>query len=190
VQPADLSSPDDLKSLADRIAAEHERIDILIHSAALHATGSVADTSVELLESQHRTNVAAPYALTRAWLPQLQRARGQVVFLNSSAGIAAHANLSQYAATKHALKAIADSLREEVNASQVRVLSVFAGRTATPLQERLFAAEGREYQPERLLQPSDVARMVLAALALPRTAEVTEIHIRPLQKPAPREEVL
>ena len=73
-------------------------------------------------ELQYRTNVLAPYALTQALLPMLAAYRGQIVFVNSSAGLAAPENLSQYAATKHALKAIADSLRKEVNPDGIRVL--------------------------------------------------------------------
>jgi NADP-dependent 3-hydroxy acid dehydrogenase YdfG len=67
-----------------------------------------------------------------------------------------------------------------VNRDGIRVLSVFPGRTATPpTQERLHALEGRPYRPESLLQPEDVAAVVVHALCLPRTAEVTEIKIRP-----------
>ena len=76
-----------------------------------------------------------------------------------------------------------DSLRDEVNEDGVRVLSVFPGRTATPRQERIHAGEGREYRPERLLQPADVASVVVCALELPRTAEVTDISLRPFLKP-------
>ncbi len=87
-----------------------------------------------------------------------------------------------YDATKHALKGLADGLRQEVNAFGVRVISVFPGRTATPLQASLFELEGRQYVPNRLLQPEDVATMVVQALALPPTAEVTDILIRPAIK--------
>jgi NADP-dependent 3-hydroxy acid dehydrogenase YdfG len=89
---------------------------------------------------------------------------------------------SQYDATKHALKAIADSLRAEVNSYGVRVLSVYPGRTATDMQARIHKAEDRSYRPELLLQPADVASVILNALLVPRTAEVTDIHIRPLMK--------
>jgi NADP-dependent 3-hydroxy acid dehydrogenase YdfG len=100
--------------------------------------------------------------------------------MNSSVGSAPEVGF--YSASKHALKAFADTLRAEANPAGVRVLSVYPGRTATPMQESIFAAEGRSYDPSRLLQPEDVAEMVLAALCLPRTAEVTDLHIRPLQK--------
>jgi short-subunit dehydrogenase len=108
--------------------------------------------------------------------------KGQIVFLNSTAGLRARANVSQYAATKHALKAVADSLREEVNPAGVRVLSLFLGRTATPMQASVFAAERREYNPGILMQPEDVAEVVVNALVLPRRAEITEISMRPAIK--------
>jgi NADP-dependent 3-hydroxy acid dehydrogenase YdfG len=104
------------------------------------------------------------------------------VFINSSAGLNARAELAQYAATKHALKAIADSLREEINDDGVRVLSIFLGRTATPMQATVHEMEGREYHPERLMQPEDVATVVINALSLPRSAEVTNIVVRSLAK--------
>jgi NADP-dependent 3-hydroxy acid dehydrogenase YdfG len=51
------------------------------------------------------------------------------------------------------------------------------------MQAQIQAMKGRAYHPEDLLQPSDVAAVVLNALCLPRTAEVTDIHIRPMRKP-------
>jgi len=135
------------------------------------------------LDLQYSTNVRAPYLLTQRLLPLLITSRGQIVFINSSVGLAANRpNIGQYAATKHALKALAESLREEVNPKGVRVLSAYLGRTATPMQEALFRAEGNTYHPETLLQPEDVASMIVHALMLPSTAEVTDINIRPMRK--------
>jgi len=73
-------------------------------------------------------------------------------------------------------------LREEVNSDGIRVLSVYPGRTATPRVAKLFEKEGRAYQPDLLVQPEDIAEMVTHSLRLPRTAEVTDISIRPMQK--------
>ena len=69
-----------------------------------------------------------------------------------------------------------------LNADRIRVLSVYPGRVATPMQQRLYAARGIDYRPELLLQPGDVAPVVLNALMLPETAEVTDISLRPLAK--------
>jgi NADP-dependent 3-hydroxy acid dehydrogenase YdfG len=96
--------------------------------------------------------------------------------------LVARANTAQYAATQAGLRALATSLRDEVNPAGIRVTTVFPGRTATPRQAMIHDWEGKEYQPERLLQPEDVAAIVVAAVGLPRTAEVTEISIRPMQK--------
>ena len=138
---------------------------------------------IEDFDSQYATNVRAPYLLTQRLLPALMKARGQIVFINSSVGIAVRrAEVGQYAATKHALRAIADSLREEVNPKGIRVLTMYLGRTATPMQQALFQQERREYHPESLLQPEDVASVVVHTLMLPRTAEVTDISIRPMTK--------
>jgi len=121
--------------------------------------------------------------LTQQLLPLLAAAHGQVVFINSSVGLTAkRPEIGQYAATKHALRAIADCLREEVNSNGIRVLTVYLGRTATPMQEVLHRLEGVPYNPEALLQPEDVASVVVHALMLPRTAEVTDISIRPMRK--------
>jgi NADP-dependent 3-hydroxy acid dehydrogenase YdfG len=51
------------------------------------------------------------------------------------------------------------------------------------MQAAVHRREGREYHPERLIQPDDVAAVVVGALQLPRTAEVTDIHLRPMLKP-------
>lgn len=182
VRPADLADAGQIETLARELAQEHPRLDVLVHCAGEHVLGTVAETSVDSLDRQLDVNVRAFYLLVQQFLPLLRRGPGQVVVLNSSIVLGSRAGVGQYAATKHALRALTDTLRHEVNPDGIRVLSVFPGRTATPLQERVFAEERREYRPELLLQPEDVAAMVVAALALPETAEVTDIHIRPLRK--------
>jgi NADP-dependent 3-hydroxy acid dehydrogenase YdfG len=120
--------------------------------------------------------------LTQMLLPYLKKPRGQIVFINSSAGLATRPNTGYFSATQHAFKALADSLREEVNADSVRVLSVYPGRTATPRIQSLHVKEGHPYQPELLLQPEDIASVVLNAITLPWTAEVMDISLRPMRK--------
>ena len=178
----DLTAEDQMRELRLWLEAAG-RVDILIHSAGAFQQQILADAPVRDLDSLYAVNVRAPYFLTQQLVPFLIAARGQVVFINSSAGLSARRpDTGQYAATKHALKAIADSLREEVNPKGIRVLTLYLGRTATPMQEALFQLEGREYHPELLLQPEDVATLLVHALMLPRTAEVTDISVRPMIK--------
>jgi len=182
IYKADLGIDDDIRSLAASFQKEFGTIDILIHSAGIFSLGNVEEAAIEDFDHQYRINVRAAYLLTQALLPGLKQRCGQVVFINSSVALTAKAGISQYAATKHALKAFADSLREEVNTDGVRVISVYPGRTATPMQETVFKMEKRAYSPEKLMQPEDVALIVINALKLPRTAEVTDISVRPLNK--------
>ncbi len=178
----DLTAEANFESLV-RHLKDTGRLDILIHSAGAIKLGRMEDAAVSDLDLQYATNVRAPYALTKQLLPFLTAARGQVVFINSSAGLTAgRAETGQYAATKHALRALADSLREELNPSGVRVTSLYLGRTATPMQQALFQREGKTYHPELLLQAEDVAATVVHALTLAETAEITDISIRPMRK--------
>lgn len=163
-------------------ARQFAEIDILVHAAAEYERGPVESAPAAAFDRQYRTNLRSPYLLTQILLPALRERAGDIVFLNSTQGSRAGAELSQYAATKHGLAALADSLRDEVNPLGVRVLSLHLGRTATPLQERIFAAEGKPYQPEKLLQPEDVAAMVLAVLSLPRRAQAMSLTMRPTEK--------
>jgi NADP-dependent 3-hydroxy acid dehydrogenase YdfG len=181
-QPADLTSENEIEQLAQFVRDQFKRLDILVHCAGAIEHGKLESTPISALDRQYAANVRGPLLLTQMLLPLLKKPCGQVVFINSSLGITTRACTGYYAATKHAFKAIADSLREEVNHESVRVLSVFTGRTATPRIQALHAAESRPYHPELLLQPADVASVVLNALSLPWTAEVTNITIRPMQK--------
>jgi short-subunit dehydrogenase len=180
---ADLIDDDELEQLSKALLEREAGVDVLVHSAGTISIGDCETAPVRDLDRQYATNVRAPYLLTQALLPALRESRGQIVFVNSTVGLAASANVAQYAATKHALRAIADSLREEINPQGVRVVSVYPGRTATPLQAKLHAIEGKPYAPERLIPPEDVASMVLNALTLPRSTEVTDLIARPMLKP-------
>jgi NADP-dependent 3-hydroxy acid dehydrogenase YdfG len=179
---ADLVVDEQIGGLAEGLRAREGGVDVLVHSAGTISLGDLETASVHDLDRQYAANVRAPYLLTQALLPALRARMGQIVFINSTVGLAAKANVAQYAATKHALKALADSLREEINPQGVRVLSVYPGRTATPLQAELHAIEGRSYAPGRLAQPEDVASVVVNALTLPRSAEVTDLMVRPMLK--------
>ena len=178
----DLSVPSELEALVHRIALEVGRLDVLVHAAGDIAFGPVASAPVDDLDRLIDVNLRAPYVLTQRLLPLLEQGRGHVVFLNSSAGIRSSAGVAAYGATKHALRGLADALRDEVNPHGVRVTSVYPGRTRTPMQASVHRWEGRDEMGD-LLEPQDVATMVVALLALPPRAEVTDLHVRPAYPP-------
>jgi len=178
----DVARDEDINRLSAYLIESTRRLDILVHSAGHFIMGGFEEVSIDDLDILYRINVRAPFLITKNLLPLIKAAKGQIVFINSTAGLQARAGVSQYAATKHALKAIADSLREEVNTYGVRVISIYPGRTATPMQISVHKMEGRTYRPDLLMQPGDVAETVINALKLPETAEVTDIYIRPMKK--------
>ena len=179
---ADLTRDEDIAALVAQVRQTHGRLDVLVHSAGAIAHGKLESAPVSALDEQYAGNVRGLYVLTQSLLPLLKQPRGQIVFINSSAGLSARPNAGQYSAMQHAVKALADAWRDEINGAGVRVLSVYPGRTATPRIAALHVSEGRPYVPEVLLQPDDVASVVVNALTLPWTAEVTNIHIRPMLK--------
>lgn len=176
------------QAVIDSVVAESESlagsgVDLLIHAAGAFRAGSFETAPAGDLDHQFAVNVRAPYLLTRRLLPGLRRRRGLVVFVNSTAGLAAGAESAAYAASKHALRALADGLRAEVNTDGVRVLSIYPGRTRSRMQEEVCRSLGQHYDEERFLDPADVASAIVEAAALPSSAEVTEIRVRPAAKP-------
>jgi NADP-dependent 3-hydroxy acid dehydrogenase YdfG len=168
-----------LDLLATTLARSFSSLDVLVHSAGVIKLAPFATASIDDLDTHYHCNVRAPYLLTQRLLPALARAQGSIVFINSTAIENPRGGISQYAASKNALKAIADNLREEVNKDGVRVLSVMLGRTATPMQESVHRAEHRAYDPTHFIQPEDVAALVVNAVASARTMELTNVTLRP-----------
>lgn len=180
---ADLRSDEGIRTLVAAVEAMR-RLDVLVHSAGALRLGDVESAGWDDLDELYRINVRAPYLVTKALLPLLVASRGQIVFVNSSAALKAGADNALYAATKAALASLAGSIRDRVNPHGVRVLTVFLGRTATPMQEQVHAFEGKSYDPQSLMSPADVADVVVHTLKLPRTAEVTDVAARPMTNPS------
>jgi NADP-dependent 3-hydroxy acid dehydrogenase YdfG len=181
-EAVDLECDKDVERFCVKCLERYRRIEILVHCAGVIELGPIATSALADFDRQYRVNVRAPFQITQRLSGCLVASRAQVVFINSTAGLRASRGGSQYGATKHALKAVADSLRDELNGEGVRVTSIFLGRTASRMQERVFHHEGRPYDGAKLLQPKDVAAVIVRALQLPRTAEITDVWIRPMLK--------
>jgi NADP-dependent 3-hydroxy acid dehydrogenase YdfG len=156
-----------------------ERLDSLHHIAGIVELGAIGDITPKIWQQTLAANLIAPAELTRLVLPQLRLARGHVVFVNSGAGLNAHAEWGAYAASKHGLKGLADALRLEEHGNGVRVTSVYPGRTATPMQAKVHRHEGKEYDAARWIDPDSVATTILTAIDLPRDAEIYDLTVRP-----------
>ncbi len=175
---ADLARPETIAE-AVQDAGVPASVDALIHAAGIVELGAVADLPLTAWTSQLAVNLVAPAELTRVLLPRVRAARGQVLFVNSGAGLTAHPDWAAYAASKHGLKALADALRGEEARHGVRVTTVYPGRTATPMQEKVHAQEGADYDADRWIDPASVAAAIITALDLPRDAVINDLSIRP-----------
>jgi short-subunit dehydrogenase len=154
-------------------------LDSVVHAAGVVHLGDVADLTAEQWREQLDVNLLAPVALTRVALPALRAGRGTVVFVNSGAGLRAHPQWSAYAASKHGLRAVADALRAEESAHGVRVTSVYPGRTATPMQERVHEQEGKAYDATSWIRAETVSEAILHVLDLPRDATMPDVMLSP-----------
>ena len=177
--PVDLADTHERNLLTEEVSNTFDSIDILVHAAGAATYGSVAETPVDALEFMLGINTIAPYAITHAFLPDLIANRGHIVFINSRSGFTSYPNLTHYCASKHALLAIANGLREEVEEEGVRVLSILPGKVATPMLETILGERGIDYLPENYVQPEDVAEVVLTALMLPDAASMTDVIVKP-----------
>ena len=167
----------DLLSLLDGAAlptelASLERVDVLVHAAARADKRSVESARPEDWRAQMDLNVHVPAELTRQLLPALRAAEGLVVFINSGAGIHSYGDNVIYAATKHALYALADGLR--LGELGIRVSTVAPGPTDTPMLQGL-----QDYNPEHVIAPVEVAKAIRATVDAGPTTQLTEIRVRP-----------
>jgi NAD(P)-dependent dehydrogenase (short-subunit alcohol dehydrogenase family) len=180
---ADLATPAAAAELAARALELFGGLDILVLSSGIHVQGSIAELADSALSELLGANLIGPAALAKHLASALCLARGHVVVVNSTVVRAQNIRgRAYYAAGQHAMKAFTDGLRDELNEHGVSVTSIFPGVTATPRQERLHQAAGKDYQPEALLQATDVAAAAMAALRMRDTAEMTDIYIRPKRK--------
>ena len=172
---------EDSAALERALAADSlpARLDSLVHAAGDVDLQPVADLDLGSWQRQLAVNLTAAALLARATLPALRAAGGTVVLVNSGAGLAAHPEWSAYAASKFGLRALADSLRGEEAGNGVRVTSVFPGRTATPMQEKVHEQEGKAYDAGDWSTPETVAASILHVLDLPADSVVPELVVRP-----------
>jgi NADP-dependent 3-hydroxy acid dehydrogenase YdfG len=158
-------------------AAALSELDVLVHNAGVFLPGHVGESTADQWRTTFEVNVVAAVALTLALLPALRQAHGQVVFVNSGSGRKVAPGMASYSASKFALRAFADSLRDDE--PTLRVTTVYPGRVDTDMQRELVAFEGDEYDANRFLRPDTLAQVVANVVATPPDGHVHEVVIRP-----------
>ncbi|QCX28071.1 SDR family oxidoreductase [Nocardioides jishulii] len=166
-----------------RLAVELGSVDSLVHCAGVVDLARVADLEPDAWRHQLDVNLTAPAMLTAGLLPALRGGGSTVVFVNSTSGLAANPDWSAYAASKHGLRALAESLRTEEAPHGLRVTSVFPSRTGTAMQARVHTQEGKEYRPEAWMSAESVASSIVHVLDLPADTTLTDLTLRTSPSP-------
>lgn len=111
----DVTDEESMVAVVDRITKEHGAVGVLINNAAYSLNGTVGETPLEQVRHQFDTNVFGLSRMTQLVLPGMREQRsGRIVMMSSIFGLFATPGRGYYQATKHALEAISDSLRQEV----------------------------------------------------------------------------
>ncbi len=175
--PADVGLESDVATMVDDIARALGPVDVLVNNAGVALLKPFEQLTLDEWDTTMATNLRSLFLVTRAVLPGMrQRKHGAIVNIASLAGRNGFAGGTAYTASKHAVLGFARSLMLEVRKDNVRVITICPGSVDTPL----IASQGM-LAPDitKILKPEDVADTVLAALALPERALVSELDLRP-----------
>lgn len=176
-RPADVGSEGDAAALVSHVERALGPIETLVNNAGVLHARPLEEITLEEWDETFSTNVRSLYLFTRAVLPGMRERRtGCIVNIASLSGRSGFVGGTAYTASKHAVLGFSRSLMLEVRNDGVRVIAVCPGSIATDMIQRqnMF-----EKDPARILQPEDVAEIVVDAVTLPARALVSELDIRP-----------
>ncbi|KAA9338154.1 3-ketoacyl-ACP reductase [Hymenobacter busanensis] len=171
VVPADVA---DLEAVTAAVAQVQQLgpIDILINNAGTAAFGKFLELEPAVWENIVRVNLMGTYYATRAVLPDMiARQTGDIINISSTAGKTGAAVTSAYSASKFAVLGLTESLMQEVRKHNIRVSALTPSTVATPLAVELKLTDGN---PDKVMQPEDLAELIVAQLKLNRRVFLKE----------------
>jgi len=169
----DVTDFDQQEAMVGRALETFGAIDVAFANAGFGASRGFLNETPEHWREMVLTNVLGCAFTIRATLPSLKESVGHLLLTSSVAGRRALQG-SLYSATKHAVTAMAESARLELNDTGVRVTSIEPGMVDTPFFDNPVA---------NALEPDDIARAVMFAVQQPPHVDVNEILIRPVSQP-------
>ena len=175
---ADVTHANEIQSLVDRTHRELGPIDILINNAGIGRFGPAHQMSEADWDAVLDTNLKSVFLIIRAVAPgMIERKRGHIVNISSLAGKNAFANGGIYCASKWGLMGLTACMAEDLRAHNIRVSAICPGSVATDFSPHT----GRD--TSKLLQPDDVAHAVATLVTQSPQSFISEIDLRPTQKP-------
>jgi NADP-dependent 3-hydroxy acid dehydrogenase YdfG len=185
--PTDVTDPAACAALVARAVERFGSLQILVNNAGVGLYGSIPEGAPEDWRKMFEVNVLGVLYTTRAAVRHmLARGSGDLVFVSSLAGRRVPApDGTVYAATKHAITAVAEGLRMDVHDKGVRVINVEPGLVRTEFPENSYPDAGEYYANKGFspLEAQDVAAAVVYALQQPAHVSVNEVVVRPTEQP-------
>ena len=177
----DVASLVDCQRLVDHALDKFGRIDVLVNNAGVGHAGRVVDLNPEFAERMVQVNLLGMFYITRSVLPtMIAQGSGDIVNIGSVDGLKYSPNIAMYSATKFAVRAFSESLRNEVQEHDIRVTLINPGKVNTDLLDS-FNRNGNSMQVDKgeLLKPETIAEAIYFAVTRPRGVALNELTIRP-----------
>lgn len=156
-----------------------ERIDVLVHMAAVSIRHSITSATPADWQEQFLTNVFAPAELTRLAIPMVRAAQGTIIFIGSGASTKPASGHLVYTASKHALQGLADTLRIDEANTGVRISTIAPGPTNSGMMRSLQAAGNADFRPDHYIDPQSIAQAVRYVVDAPADTHITDVAVRP-----------
>lgn len=164
IATADVSKNDQVELAIDQIFSELNSIDILINNAGIAKFGGFLELPIEEWEEVVRVNLFGMYYVTRAVLPKLiEQKSGDIINISSTAGERGGPVMSAYSASKFGVMGLTEALAMEARKHNIRVTALTPSTVVTDLAVNAGLVEGDE---ENVLQPEDLAELIVASLKL------------------------
>ena len=180
VMPADVRKKDQLQSVFDQTAIALGPVDILVNAAGLGIFGPVVGYRDDDFATVIETNLRGIFYTCRFVLPSMiERNKGHIINVASIAGKAGSATRAVYCASKFGVIGFTESLAEEVRQYGVRASIICPGSTDSGFSPSNHAGKARD----RMLRPRDIAHAVRAIVTQEPNSFISEIILRPTQKP-------
>jgi 3-oxoacyl-[acyl-carrier protein] reductase len=173
---SDVTRKDEVQAAVGRAVQEFDQIDILVNNAGVAVYGPFVEQDLADWRAMIDTNLIGTMLCTHAVLPaMLRRGEGLIINIASVAGIHGLPNEAGYCAAKHGVKGFTDALAVELKDKGVRVCGVYPGGMDTPFWDVQTYGGDRS----RIMDPADVADMVVAVAAQPAGTLVREVILFP-----------
>ena len=161
-------------ALANAVLARHGAVDLLVNNAGAYRPGQISNEDDDALLDMLQANLFGAYRLSKRLLPaMIERRRGMVLNVCSTASIAAYPNGGAYSIAKHALYGFSRNLREEMKPHGVRVVALLPGATLTD------SWAGVPLPETRLMPADDVANAAWMAWVMSARTVIEDIVLRP-----------